>query len=245
MEEAFDNMRIWVFAICRNEADIIPFWLRNYQQFADKLIVYDDRSDDGSRDLLQAHHLMELHDWHTNTGIDEDEFLRFAHATYRTASGLADWVMWVDMDEFLFHPEMRDLLWNAMVAGFDVIQTKGFNMTGSGLPENDGRQIWEILTDGVPSPVYSKPVVFRPQVHLRWNRGKHALEDCDGRVTRDAPIYLLHYRYLGSTYTAAKNRRNYARCGLKTGDKNPAWTCAPTWKGEHSPIKSERMVIAT
>ena len=232
-------MKIWVFALCRNEAPIIPFWLRHYMLFADRILVFDDASDDGSRELLQACPKLSLYDWPFKGGIDEDVFLKFAQDTYVLAVGSADWVMWVDMDEFLFHPDMIALLAEMKGHAVDVVRTQGFNMTGDGLPKDDGRQIWEILRCGVPAPVYSKPVVFRPEAEVRWNRGKHALENCSAKLSIDAPILLLHYRYLGGIYTAMKNKRNYDRCGLLGGDKGAAWSCAPTWKGEHSPEWAE------
>ena len=48
-------MRIDVYTILRNERIILPYFLRHYGSFADCLVVYDDRSDDGSRELLDKY----------------------------------------------------------------------------------------------------------------------------------------------------------------------------------------------
>lgn len=227
-------MNTWVFSLCRNEVDLVPFYLRHYKAFAEKIIVFDDWSTDGTRELLQACPMVELHNWPFDTGIDEDKFLEFAISTYRMARGHAQWVMWVDMDEIIWGDDIPTILYNARRDGFDVVQTQGFNMVGEGLPADDGRQIWEILPMGVRAPVYSKPVVFNPDIEIRWNRGKHALENCAPKMTPEPWLKLLHYRYLGRAYTAKKNAKNYERVGLKSGDKGGAWSCAPDWKGEHS-----------
>lgn len=227
-------MKIWIYSLCRNEADLIPFYLRHYEQFADKIFVWDDWSTDNSWELLTKHPKVCPSRWSYDTGIDEDLFLRFANRVYPTACGKADWVMWVDMDEFIYGNTINQTLELAKVEGYDVIQTEGFNMVGEGLPKDDGRQLTAILPMGVRAPIYSKPVVFNPCAKISWNRGKHALEGCAPRMTPDARLKLLHYRYLGRGYTALKNAKNYDRVGIKSGDKGAAWSCAPDYHGEHS-----------
>jgi len=227
-------MRIIVFAITYNCADVLPFFLRHYSQFADEISVWDDNSTDGTRAMLQAHPRVMLRDWPHRTGIDEDLFLAHWQEWYPKARGNFDWVMIVDPDEFLYAVNMRDMLDFQKGQKVQVIRTEGFNMAGDGLPKDDGRQIWEINPMGVPAPVYSKPVVFQPDIQINWVRGKHALENCAPVVSYLPWIKLLHYRYMGAAYTAAKNAKNYARCGLQSGDKGAAWSCAPGYTGEHS-----------
>jgi len=226
--------RIWVFSLCRNEANVIPFYLRHYGSFADRIIVWDDASDDGSLELLRSHPSVLALRWPYETGIDEDAFLRFVYDNYPVAKGMADWCIWCDIDEFIYSPDIFNTLEAA--SNYEVIQTRGYNMTGDGFPVDDGKsQIWEISQMGVNAPVYSKPIVFRPSATVRWNRGKHALENCDPALSKEPMFKLLHYRYMGAKYTAWKNAKNYARCGLLSGDKGAAWSCSPHHTGEHSP----------
>jgi hypothetical protein len=176
-----------------------------------------------------------LRNWPYCTGIDEDLFLAHWQEWYPKARGNFDWVMIVDPDEFIWAPSVRTVLGVAQEAGYEVVRTEGFNMVGDGLPVNNPqREIWQLNPMGVPAPVYSKPVVFQPGIQINWIRGKHALENCNPKVTPHAPLKLLHYRYLGAAYTAAKNAKNYGRCGLLNGDKGAAWSCAPDYTGEHS-----------
>ncbi len=233
-------MRIIVFTLCYNRAQILPFYLRHYSLFADEISVFDDHSSDGSRELLQANPKVLLRDWPYDTGIDEDLFLKHAYEWNRNAfQGGFDWVIWADPDEFIYAPDVRKVLEES--AEFQVIQTKGYNMLGDGLPKDDGKsQIWQIHKNGVSAPVYSKPVVFKAKFKIGWNRGKHALEDCDPHISPEPRFKLLHYRYMGYQYTAQINAKNYSRCGLKNGDKNAAWSCAPDYKGEHSAAWAEK-----
>lgn len=231
-------MKILVFSLTFNNADILPFWLRHYSTFADEISVWDDNSTDTTRRILSANPKVIVRDWPHRTGIDEDAFLAHWQEWYPKARGHFDWVMIVDSDEFLYAPFMKTMLERNMDMGVEVIRSEGFNMMGNGIPEDDGRQIYEINPMGVRAPVYSKPICFRPHIKINWIRGKHALENCSPKMSEEPWIKLLHYRYLGAEYTRAKNAKNYARCGLLNGDKGAAWSCSPGYDGadkEHSP----------
>jgi glycosyltransferase involved in cell wall biosynthesis len=231
-------MKIWIFTICHNEAEIAPWFLRHYGTFADRILVWDDKSTDGTREILRAHPSVTLFDWPHATGLFEDKNLHHAYDMYPSARGKADWCMWVDMDEFIYHPEIRQVLESAKNGLFDVINTKGFNMLGDGLPVNgyEHKQIWEHMQSGVAAPIYNKPVVFHPHANIRWVRGKHQLESFPNfslphGFNHPPRLKLLHYRYLGAEYTRRKNAKNYNRCGGSTGDKAAAWTCGPDYDG--------------
>lgn len=227
-------MKILVCVITHNCAREIVFFLRHYCAFADEVWAFDDKSTDETGQILQSWPKVKLEDWpYPDSGIDEELFLDFAYLTYPKAAGKFDWVIWVDPDEIIYHPNIHEVLTHNLMK-YDVIRASGFNMTGIGYPLDDGRQIWEIVQSGVRAPVYSKPIVFNPRASVRWNRGKHQLEKCNPRVSPEPLLKLLHYRYLGEDYTRQKNAKNYARCGLKNGDKAAAWTCAPNYDGRDS-----------
>jgi glycosyltransferase involved in cell wall biosynthesis len=225
-------MKIIVFAVCYNQAEILPWFLRHYSSFADEISVFDDHSTDGSREILQAHPKVKLRDWPHEPGINEDIFLDFAYEWYPKAHPDFDWAIWVDCDELIYAPDVRAVLESAK--DFEVIRTTGYNMTGDGLPQGEGdAQLWQIMPYGISAEVYSKPVVFRPSAHVRWSRGKHRLES-ECKTTPRPLLKLLHYRYLGGEYTARLNAKNFDRCGLQSGDKGAAWSCSPSYRGEHS-----------
>jgi len=237
-------MKVVVLAITYCCSDVARFFLRHYETIADEIAIFDDFSTDGTREIFQAHPKVLLRDWpHPGSGINEDLFLNFLYSVYPTAAKHGfDWFIVADPDEFLYAPNPRGVLEQALKDGVEVIQTKGFNLVGDGLPNDDGRQIYEVNPMGVPAPVYSKPVIIRPTAKVRWVRGRHALENCSPRLSNGPLFKLLHYRYLGAAYTAAKNAKNYARCGLDSGDKGAAWSCSPGYNGadkEHSPLWAE------
>lgn len=231
-------MRIIVFSICYNQADILPWWLRHYSTFADEISVFDDHSTDGSREMLKACPKVLLRDWPYDNGIDDRQFLEFSSEWSKKAIGNFDWAIWVDTDEFVWSADPRKTLESA--GDCQVIRTFGYNMIGDGLPQDDGHsQIWQVHKMGVKAPIYSKSIVYRPDANIKWNLGKHGIENSDVVIGNKPLFKLFHYRYMGRVYTSARNAKNYARCCLRTGDKNAAWTCVPGYKGEHSAEWSE------
>jgi glycosyltransferase involved in cell wall biosynthesis len=234
--------KVIVFSITYNCEDVLPFYLRHYSTFAEEIAVFDDFSTDSTRELLKANPKVNLRDWpHPGSGINEDLFLQHWQEWYPKARGHFDWCIIVDPDEIIFHPQILEALAAAKENDIEVIRPQGYNMTGDGLPKDDGEtQIWRLSPMGVMAPVYSKPVIFQPRIKINWIRGKHDIENCAPVMIGDSTFKLLHYRYMGQEYTAAKNAKNYARCGLQNGDKGAAWSCAPNYVGEHSASWAEK-----
>jgi glycosyltransferase involved in cell wall biosynthesis len=232
-------MKLWIFTSIRNEAGIIPFFARHYSAFAERIIVFDDKSTDATRDILKNFPRVQVRDLSVE-GLHEDELLTFAHEAIKEARSHADYVAWPDADELLYAPSILNTLqWNKSM-GHQAVRTLGFNMMGAPLPEDDGQQLTQIYRTGVRAPVYSKTIIVDPSAPIQWTRGKHFLEREDGISI--SPWYdeyrpnsnwikLLHYRYLTPDYTRSRNARQFDR----SVNKHSAWSCNPNHKGEHSP----------
>jgi glycosyltransferase involved in cell wall biosynthesis len=208
-------MKIWLYTVTHNEAKILPFFLRHYEQFCDRITVFDDASTDGTPDLVRACAKGHLEKYPYPDGLDDRQFIQLAQsrtAGYRRARGQADWVIWCDPDEFLYHPNLVPTLDQFLKAGVQVPLTRGFQMISDSFPDySTGRQIWELIDEGIEDPAYAKPLVFRPECELQWEPGKHYVH---GSFIRDvSPVLkMLHYRCLGLDYLRGRHARNYARC---------------------------------
>ena len=166
-------MKIIVFCLTHNSAEVLPFFLRHYSMFADEISVWDDNSTDDTVTLLMRNDKVVLRDWPHRTGIDEDLFLAHWQEWYPKAAYKFDWCMIPDCDEFIYSPDMLGTLALAKSVGIQVIKPRGFNLVGDGFPKDDGHsQIYELNPMGVPAPVYSKPVIFQPHIKINWIRGK-------------------------------------------------------------------------
>lgn len=231
-------MRLRIVSVCYNERQMLPFYLRHYAQYADEIILYDDASDDGSRALACSCPIVTLRQWPYPSGLADHRMMELWQQAMKEAhrDGF-DWIAMPDIDEILWAKTgLRAACARATERNYEVITSCGWNMTGDGLPADDGKsQIYDLLQTGVRAPVYAKPIIVRTGSKVTWNLGRHALENCCPRVSEPL-VKLLHYRYLGHDYTARRNARNYARVGP---DKGPAWSNSPDYHGEHSATWAE------
>jgi glycosyltransferase involved in cell wall biosynthesis len=195
-------MKIWLFTVTHNEAKILPWFLRHYEQFCDRITVFDDQSTDGTQDLVRACKVGVLEKYPFDGKLDDRQFIQLARETYVKARGHADWVIWCDPDEFLYHPHLLATLEKLLKDGVQVPLTRGFQMISETFPlQNpcDLRQLTERVTEGIEDPVYAKPVIFRPEVDMNWEPGKHYVHGNFNRG-RYAGLKVLHYRCLGLDY---------------------------------------------
>lgn len=211
---------------------MMPYWLRHYATFADRLIVYDDNSDDGTQDIVTAGG-GDLRRYPCS-GFDDIEMVGFANNQYREAEGYADFVIWVDADEFLFHPRMRERLEDLTADGVTLPAVQGYAMIGDAPPTGDG-QIYDEIPLGFAHDRYSKPCILRPNVDLRWDVGKHEAQIFSGAKTNTGePLKLLHYRYLGKAYHEERNARNWSRISKRQRQFRLGYETAPDWQGDYS-----------
>lgn len=204
---------IWVYCICRDERSMMPYFLRHYATFSDKIILYDDQSEDGTREIIKACPVAELRDWPGTHGLVDDEFLEFANHQWREAIGKAHWVAWVDVDEFLYHPDMRGILSRYKSEGVDIPRIEGYGMVSDHFPTGTG-QIYDEIKTGFRSSEWDKHELFHAAINMVWNVGRHSFyAEQMGRfkMSEKAEIKLLHYRYLGLDYVADRNARNCSR----------------------------------
>jgi glycosyltransferase involved in cell wall biosynthesis len=222
-------MTIWLYCICRNEIQILPYFLRHYVPWVDKLIFYDDQSDDGTRQLIQATPKTELRNWPGSSGLDDAAFLDFANEQWKEARGKAEWVIWVDSDELLYHENMIPLLADYLATGVELPQIRGYTMFSREFPTTTG-QIYEQVRAGVPDDVWNKPSIFRGNMH--WTMGRHGMDwtKVSLKSSPTVEIKLLHYRGLGMEYVRWRHARNWARVPdhcrrMHLGENtNPEWT---------------------
>lgn len=212
--------RVWVFTICRNEARMMPFFLRHYSTFAEKIVVYDEQSDDGTREILQRSPIVELREW-PNKGLNDEKFIECVNSTV----GDCDWIIFADVDELLYHPDILRVLEEAKE---DMIRATGYALISErGFPHHSAPQIYRYVRTGIRQPNYDKLICWRSGVRVFHTIGRHTYDDwpkCSGVRGSESKLKLLHCHHIGGVeWTRQRNKRNYDMAV----DKKFAWNYAP------------------
>lgn len=230
--------RCWAFCLAYQEETIIPFWVRSYRAFCERVVVYvDTDTDDGTPAIVEREGgEVRLH--RTGGVLDDDGFVAFAQERYKEARGHADYVIWVDADEFLYHPRIGERLDELQAAGVTVPKVRGYTMVADAPPTGRGH-IYDEIRMGLPSAEYGKPCIFDPALDVQWSPGKHTATFAGGAVVRSDgqgdPLKLLHYRYLGEAWMVARNARNFARIDEANRAKQHGKEIYPGYVGPYSP----------
>lgn len=226
-------MRVRLYCICRDEIRILPYFLRHYTPWVEKLIFYDDHSVDGTRELIASTPKCELRDWPGERGLVDDQFLEFANEAWKEARGKCEYVIFVDADEFLYHPNILGILTGYFHQDIDVPQIQGYTMVSRTFPTTQG-QIYDEVRRGFPDGIWSKPAIFRK--HMFWTVGRHGVDYTrfNPKSSSLAEIKLLHYRGLGIDYVRWRHQRNWERVPERCRSMNLGTNTAPEYVGHHS-----------
>ncbi len=205
---------------------MVPWFIRHYSPWVQKIIVYDEQSTDGTREfLLVQSHKVELRQW-PHRGLNDEEFIFLANTWYHEVCGRADWVAFVDMDELLYHPNMLEVLGSYQG---DVIPSTGYALISpNGWPSNDGkRQLYEHVRTGHRQANYDKKLLHRPHLDFQHTIGRHTEPGWprhDGKESADVGVKLLHCHHVGGVAdTVYRNQRNWERAV----NKKYAWNYLP------------------
>lgn len=212
-------MIIHVFSIMRDEEAILPYFLRHYSAFADKIFVLDDHSIDRTVEIAKAHDKVELVDFNYEGGLNEDEHtLAFVEAYKKYSRGIADWVICVDADEFIYHKDIKSVFEAQRERGRQVLKARGYNMFSASYPKTD-KQLYEVCNMGLRNTLYDKQVIFDPSLDISFTSGRHKAILPEGINFYSCKLVLLHYRYLDKESTL--NRLKWPR--HNASERKMAW----------------------
>lgn len=225
-------MKIEAYIICWNEARILP-WVLQYWHNAgiDKLIVYDNYSDDGTLSILEGS-LLPVEVRHFDTGglFDDHRHMEIKNTCWRGSD--ADWVFVGDADEVLYTPGAL----KAYLEGCEVpvIQPWLYQLVAWALPEvsslfmlsyDDCYLLHQYPQVRLQSLGPNKVNLFRPScvTDMGYGLGAHHCNPCygDARVpVKIRPdISWLHVKNLGVEYLLQRNAELYARLPQKVKDE--------------------------
>jgi glycosyltransferase involved in cell wall biosynthesis len=194
-------MRIHVYTVVWNEERMLPHFLRFYERFAERIVVYDNGSDDATPAIARSHPKTELRSYDTGGTIHAGIRYELLGTCYREVRGHADWVIVADCDELLYHPNLPERLARYRDEGVTLPRVRGYSMVSDD-PLPDASDFPGLLCGryvlGAPNPAFDKRAVFAPEIDINWAYGRHACNP-EGPVVESehAELKLLHYKHFG------------------------------------------------
>jgi len=206
-------MRIHAHILAWNEEVQLPVTLRHYAKFCEKIYIYDNESTDKTREIALNHPKTEVLEYSSDNRFNDWSNICVKNNAWKTSIDIADWVIVVDCDELVWHPDIHAYLEKKKAENVTVISPQWWNMVGTDLPGEENE-----IPIGQPHP-FGKPVLFDPNSVLEINYGVGA-HSCNpkGYIQQiiDNEIKTLHYKHHSIEYVLAR----YATYRARMSDLN-------------------------
>ena len=201
---------VHLYAPCRNEQRILPYFMAHYGPFVDRFFIYDNMSTDATRALLAGHPNVEIVSLDTGGQFAHVERERMKNHAWKASAGKADFVLVCDVDEFLYHPHLDVLLALMKRHGYTVLRPHGYQMACEKLPDYDGTPITARVTAGMDVASHSsKTILVDPNrvKEIHFSQGCHCSRP-EGRIKtfHSNHAKLLHYKYVDRDEILRKTR---------------------------------------
>jgi hypothetical protein len=196
-------MKIDVFAISYNEEIMMPYFLRHYSQFCERITIYDNYSTDRTDEICRAFPKVSVVKWDSGNQVRDDLYLKIKNNCWKHS--IADWAIVGDIDELLYIFRLSGPL---DLDNCTIVQPDWYEMVGNKLPSTRG-QIYEEINEGVCLGQASKAIMFRPQAlqEINYDPGAHAIHPVgDVRVLNTSRMGILHYKFLSPEYVLNRHR---------------------------------------
>jgi len=102
--------RLWVYMLCYNEEQLLPFTLEYYSQYADRIFVYDNMSTDSSVTICKSFNKVTVECFNTGGLVKDHVFRKIKNNAWKKARGKVKYVAVIDTDEIIFYKKGLDVL---------------------------------------------------------------------------------------------------------------------------------------
>lgn len=225
-------MKIHVYLLCYNEERILPFSLMHYEKFCSKIFILDNQSTDKSVEIARAHPLVKVIHWDSDGKLSDKKHIELKESTYKEYSRkggkyteeIADWIICVDMDELIYHPNLINILKRYKKNGVTVPKIRGFNMSSPTWPDYNAPIISQIR-NGVRAKHMDKRAIFQASFDIKYSAGCHPVGEGYEAMKRQPffkesaynELILLHYKHIADNYSkmAVRNGSRLSSDNLK------------------------------
>jgi Glycosyl transferase family 2 len=236
-----EKIKVHVHALCWNEEKMLPHFFRHYDGVADQFFIYDNGSTDRSVEILKSNPRVVLSDFKTSG----DSFVQCAldhyNECWKQSRGKADWVIICNIDEHIYHPNLKKYLTDCTSRGITLIFPEGYEMVSDEFPVAS-TPLHQTVNYGMRKPFFDKPQIFNPNEieEINFAPGRHYATPTGRVVVPKRPkVRLLHYKYLGLEYLLS--RQSELRAGLRSVDVKNGWGNQYTWSSEQMIAEFDRI----
>lgn len=215
--------RIHLHALCWNEERMLPFFFHHYDPFVERYYIADHRSTDRSLEILDQHPRVSLETFEFSGQSFVEAAQNHYNHCWKISRGHADWVIICNIDEHIYHPDLKAYLMACSSRGLTIIYPAGYEMVCDTFPEPN-RSLRDQIRLGKRMTFFDKPEIFNPNSieEINFALGRHAAEPI-GVVHEDIrrKVKLLHYKYMGISYLTS--RSSELQKGLRAKDIQKQW----------------------
>ena len=213
-------MSLFVYANCWNEMRMLPSFFSHYRPFVDHFFILDDGSTDGSLAFLERQPAVSIIHANRSGRSFVESSLEFWNHYWKGMRDRADWVIACNVDEHVYHSDLRAYLGRCRREGVTLVPADGYEMVARCSP-SVGRRLCDEVRFGALSrrliglsSDYDKVMIFDPKAieEIHFTPGRHRARPV-GRIVKPlrSELKMLHYKYLGLDYVVSR----YAE--LRTG----------------------------
>jgi glycosyltransferase involved in cell wall biosynthesis len=208
-------MTIEAYVLAFNEEATIALTIKHYQQFCDRIIIFDNFSTDSTREIAESLGC-EIRPFGIAGVLDDKEYLKVKNNCWKGSN--ADWVIVCDADEILWHKDLRMLLFDE--PNGTIFRTEGWNVFSNDMPANN----WLEITTGLPDRKYSKQIIFDPKAikEIGYVYGCHENNPKGEVIYSQETLTLFHYKHVGGANRVADRHALYAE---RLSDWNKRYRC--------------------
>lgn len=228
--------KIILYTLCWNEIDILPFVIDYWEAMGlDKVVVYDNESDDGSREFLEQYDWIEVRNRPTNGEKDNDAHKKLKDECWKEAVNEYDYIMVCDIDEVLYFPQGIEKVLDKLSEGsYNVLGAHNYALVEDYKPKHiEGLLMHQMGLRWYPQSSnhmsqykgkgISKFVFFKSNANISWSVGQHIAYNCKPMVVNEDECISLHFfAGFGVDYKIARNKMQRDR--LSQNNKNKGYS---------------------
>jgi hypothetical protein len=203
-------MKIHLHTLFWDDEFLLAHFFQHYHMVDRFFIYYQEPINETTLAILSANPRIELRVFVRSI---PDSFalseLALSNECWKSRCGDADWVIVIDIDEFIVHPRLGSYLEDCHDRGITMVPSLGFEMISDVVPLAKDK-LNDVCRLGVPSQLYSKLCVFNPNEikETNFTVGRHAADPIGNVISPSHDeLRLLHYKYIGFDRTFERQKK--------------------------------------